>query len=152
MRGLILALILCSSIFGQTESSPPKLSEVGNGELPSGLLEAQIEDVHKQRIEALRTYVAALQQRFNSGIDNLPLLIEGQLELVNAHLDVAKTKKERLDGIVECQKLALISWQQVNDRNKVGAKGGDVASEARARAHVLKFRAMWLKESASSDP
>ncbi len=152
MRSLLLTLVICSSVFGQSDTSPQKLSEVGNGVLPPGLIDSELEEVQKQRIEALRTNVAALQVKYNSGVDNLQLLIEGQLELVNAHLDAAKTKKERLDGILECQKLALISWQHVNDRKKVGAKGGEVTSETRAHAHVLKFRAMWLKENASKNP
>lgn len=152
MRGLILTLVICSSVFGQSDTSPPKFSDVGNGVLPPGFIDSELEDIQKQRIEALRTNLAALQSRYITGIDNLQLLIEGQLELVNAHLDAAKTKKERLEGILECQKLALVSWQHVNDRKLVAARGGEVSSEARARAHVLKFRIMWLKENASKNP
>ncbi len=40
-------------------------------------------------------------------------------------------KKERLEAIADCQEKALLIWQRVKELERIGARGGDVASETR---------------------
>lgn len=146
MRTFLLLLLITASAIGQ-EGIP---ADVGTGLLPPGLEgESDLKVINLRRIEALRENVEALQARYERGLDNINLLCVAQIELLTAQLDSTTLKKERLDYIENSLKFALLTWQMVKNLQKVGARGGDVATECQSRAAVFRYRAMWLKEKGS---
>ena len=146
VRTLITFFLLTTIAIGQ-EGIP---ANVGTGVLPPGLeVETDLSAIKQKRIEALQGAVEALRTRYMSGLDNIDFLLAAQIELAIAKLDFTTVKKERLDHIETALTNALENWQRVEELRKVGLRGGDDATEVKARAAVFKFRVMWLAEKAA---
>lgn len=132
-----------SSLLGHKGLDPA----VGTGVFPEGL--AGVNDLKKVQLSlvaVLQSTVQAMQARYESGLDNIGLLLDWQMELAVAQLDATDDKQERLDHLQVAFNSALLTWQRVKELQKVGMRGGDMASESMARAAVFKFRVMWLDE------
>jgi hypothetical protein len=123
-----------------------RLSKVGTGAIPEGLLETDIKLVRQKRTQAAKQAVTALQARYEGGLDNLTQLLEAQIDLVHATLESEEDKEKRRSAIFEGLQSALLTWQRIKEMERAGARGGDAVSESRARSQVFKFRVMWLKE------
>jgi hypothetical protein len=76
----------------------------------------------------------------------LRVLLAAQEELAIANLETTPMKKDRLAHIETALIKSLLIWQRAESMQKQGS--GSVADEAKARAAVFKFRAMWLAEKA----
>lgn len=153
MRAILVSLLISSCVFGQAKVetiNQQSIESIGNGVIPAGLLDPDLKVVQQARVEAAKASVDALYNRFAAGLDNIGFLMEAQLDYVDARLEVAETKQDRLQALMDGVKLALDVWQRVKELERVGAKGGDHASETRARAQVFKLRLRWLKENESS--
>ena len=146
MRTLITFLLLTTIAIGQEGIS----ANIGSGVFPPGLEgETDLNAIKRRSIEALEGALEALQARYERGLDNINFLRAAQIELAIAKLDSTTVKKERLDHIETALNNALLTWQRPKELQTVGARGGDAASEAQARAAVFKFRVMWLAEKAA---
>ncbi len=123
--------------------------DVGTGLLPQGLIgDSSLDVIQQHRIDALQETVRGLHSRVLEGSDKINNLLDAQLDLTLARLDVANIKQERLDLIEDSLRTALFTWQRVKELQRVGARGGDQGSEGQARAAVFRYRVMWLNEKA----
>lgn len=120
---------------------------IGTGDVPEGIEAVNdIRNVQLSRIEVLQVTVDALQTRYQHGLVDLAFVLNSQLELAEAQLEIAKDKQQRLAYSQAAFNSALLSWQRVKELQKQGMSGGDMAAESQARAEVLRFRILWLKE------
>ncbi len=127
--------------------------DVGTGLLPSGLDgDAGVEAIELVRLDALQQAVNAARSRFENGLENINHLCKSQEQLVIARLETTDVTQERLDLIQEALSSALLAWQRAKELQRVGASGGDSATEALTRAAVFRYRVLWLKEKAAESP
>lgn len=120
---------------------------IGTGDVPEGIEGANdIGNVQLSRIEVLQTTVEALHTRYQHGLVDLTFVLNSQLELAEAQLEIANDKQQRLAYSQAAFNSALLNWQRVKELQKHGMRGGDMAAESQARAEVLRFRILWLKE------
>lgn len=160
MRTLFACLTLTTSLFGQapeefkTNAEPilKSLEAVGTTLLPDGIKEAtDLASIKALRVKAAEDQVTALEQRYNSGLDNINYLLNAQIELALARVDTTDNKEEQLVHIQTGLTAALQTWQRVKELQKIGARGGDHASEAKTRNQVLRFYVWWHKWKAGQD-
>lgn len=143
MRTLVLVFLLTTTVFSQ-EGIPVNF---GTKVLPEGLAgETDIKVINQKRVETLQLADKALQDRYRAGLLPIDVSLKAQIELTEARLETTTVTKERLVHIENGLKGALLTWQVVKERQRIGARGGEAENEALARAAVFKFRAMWLKE------
>lgn len=92
----------------------------------------------KERRETLRQLSQEVEQRYRSGLATLDSVIRASNLLLEAELDLAKTKAER---VALCEKLVANLRQLetiLESKHKVGAQGGETANVLDARAARLK--------------
>ncbi len=125
----------------------PLLSKLGTEVYPEGLQETNLELIWQNRIQAAEDTVAISKTRLEAGLGNINHFLDAKIDLVQVKLEFEKEKEKRLDAIHEGLQSALISWQCCKELQRVGAKGGEVSFEAKARSRVFKYRALWLSEN-----
>jgi hypothetical protein len=148
----IALLLLTTSVLGQTEEQFKQnrlildFSKLGTGLLPEGLTDARdLAAIKMLRVQAAVDEVQAFQLRYDSGLDNINFLLDAHVKLALAQLDTTNSKEEQLEFIQAGLDAAILTWQRVNELQKVGARGGDYAQEAQARNHVYRFYVWWHK-------
>ncbi|MGA2255233.1 MAG: protein kinase, partial [Thermoguttaceae bacterium] len=104
-----------------------------------------------QRIATLEALVRAVETDYSSGLAKLSDLYDAQDKLLNAQLEAAKSKAER----VAIWERALKSRQDIEMRVealfKAGAKGGSQADFLRAQAECQKAELRLAEEKGRSD-
>lgn len=152
MKIAIALLLLTASVMGQSEKQFEQnrlaldLSKIGTNLLPEGLEDApDLAAIKTLRVQAALDEVQALQARYDSGLDNINFLLDAQVSLALAQLDTTDSKEEQLKFIRAGLNSAILTWQRLKEMQEIGARGGDHAAEARARAHVYRFYVWWHK-------
>ncbi len=146
MRTLLMIVLLSSMAFGQGLPAEDPITQIGNKKIPEGLLEVDIKKVQQKRIEAAQRAVDVLQAKYQQGLVHLSVVMEAQVDLLNAKLDTAESKEERLKHLFDLQASALLTWQRADHLQKVGVRGGEPDQVELAAAQLFRFRVMWLKE------
>ncbi len=114
--------------------------------------DAKKESLLKERRDTLRELVRLTEARYRSGRATLDFVIRASNQLLEAELDQAKTKAERI-AIYDKLIANLRELEKILEaRQKVGAPGGDMADLLDARTARLKAEIQLSQErSASSD-
>lgn len=127
-------------------------SSLGTRLLPPGLTEAtDLATVKALRVKTAEQTVAALQARYESGLDNINFLLNAQISLALAQLDTTDDREQQLKFIQAGLNASILTWQRIKELQNVGARGGDAAAEAQARAEVYRFYVWWHKWKAGED-
>ncbi|MCR9296799.1 MAG: hypothetical protein NXI32_29170 [bacterium] len=151
-------LQLTTPLLGQTaeqfqqNSQELDFSSLGTRLLPPGLTEAtDLATVKALRAKTAEQTVAALQARYESGLDNINFLLNAQISLALAQLDTTDDREQQLKFIQAGLNASILTWQRIKELQNVGARGGDAAAEAQARAEVYRFYVWWHKWKAGED-
>lgn len=129
---------------------PPKedfSEQFGIGKFPDGLVGVfDLEALKRSRMDAALQRATALWDRYIGGLTYISFLIDAQKELLNAQLDSTSDREQRLKYIEDALNASIALWRRTEELRKVARKGGEPDQVSLARAGVLRYRAMWLKE------
>jgi len=104
-----------------------------------------------ERRDALQKIVEVFKSKYDRGMVKIDTVYRAQNDLLNAELDLATTKGDR----VAIMKKQLENFQSMESRalelQKIGAQGGEVEVVLTATAARLQAEIQWLRESRTSD-
>ncbi len=146
MRTMLMIVLLGSMAVGQDLPAEDPITQIGNKKIPDGLLETDIKKVQQKRIDAAQRAVDVLQMKYQQGLVHLSVVLDAQIDLLNAKLESAANKEERLKHLFDLQASALLIWQRANQLQQGGIRGGEPDQVELAAAQLFRFRVMWLKE------
>lgn len=111
----------------------------------------QINRLMAERRDALQKIVEVFKSKYDRGMVKIDTVYRAQNDLLNAELDLATTKGDR----VAIMKKQLENFQSMESRardlQKIGAQGGEVEVVLTATAARLQAEIQWLRESRTSD-
>jgi len=130
----IVAMTTCVVLFGQ-----PAVSQTGpNGTLPEKLTNLLIE-----RRDALRQIADWVESRHRNGNETLENLMQARNELLEAELEVAKTRTERIrirEEQVSNVRLLEDRLSHLRENGEISAAEVLVAKAARLKAEIELLR------------
>ena len=111
----------------------------------------KINRLMEERRDALQKIVEVFKSKYDRGMVKIDTVYRAQNDLLNAELDLATTKGDR----VAIMKKQLENFQSMESRalelQKIGAQGGEVEVVLTATAARLQAEIQWLRESRTSD-
>lgn len=121
------------------------VSAVLGKDAPAKSVEQRIADLQAERIKTLGDVVKALERMYRTGVVDLQRLLAGRSELIEARLELATTKAERLALLKEHLDLAKRDEEVAQARLRDGS--GSEVDYLQARATRLQREVSLLREN-----
>ncbi|AMV30483.1 hypothetical protein VN12_00105 [Pirellula sp. SH-Sr6A] len=132
------------------QAVPPKedfSEQLWTGKSPDGLVGVfDLNALERLRMEAASQSAKALWDRYMGGLTYISFLIDALEELANAQLDSKSDPEQRLKYMSEALNASIDLWRRTEELKRVGRRGGEPDQVSLAKAAVLRYRAMLLKE------